>query len=185
MSKTVNNPVIGWRLDLVRLRSFWQGAEHLKAKLELFTLLAKSQLVLPTVEVCIVTDSDTWERCYKQWLQEEGLLQGEQSDLNDGEAINRATLPERFEIRLLDIDQSLHSFELESLSVSQKKARYREAWLKSAAKFIAQQCDADDRLAFEFPPNYLFMHQQSQYDSVLALYAGHNNAVDEGDFYDL
>ncbi|MCT7358631.1 hypothetical protein [Thalassolituus pacificus] len=171
MSKTVNNPVIGWRLDLVRLRSFWQGAEHLKAKLELFTLLAKSQHLTPAVDVCIVTDSDTWERCYKLWLQEEGLLQEEPSGLNDGEATSRDALPERFEIRILDIDQSLHSFESESLSVSQKKARYRDTWLKSAEKFIAQQCDADDRLAFEFPPDYLFMHQQTESDSIAAIWS--------------
>lgn len=171
MSGQGSSHIIGWRLDLVRLRSFWQGAEHLKAKLELFTLLAKSQHLTPAVDVCIVTDSDTWQRCYKQWLQEEGLLQDNKSDLNDGEAINRATLPERFKFCILDIDQSLHSFESESLSVSQKKTRYRDAWLKSAEEFIAQQCDADDRLAPEFPPDYLFMHQQTESDSIAAIWS--------------
>lgn len=98
-----NNQIIGWRLDLVRLRSFWRGAEYLKAKLELFTLLAKSKYVTPAVEVCIVTDSDTWERCYKPWLQEEP------SGLCDGGGIYGATLPERFAIRILDIYESLFS----------------------------------------------------------------------------
>lgn len=119
MSGQGNRPIMGWRMNLVRLRSFWKGAEHLKAKLELFTLLAKSQLVLPAVEVCIVTDSDTWERCYKPWLQEEP------SGSSDDGGSHGATLPERFEIRILDIDQSLFSVGPESLLVSERKAQYR------------------------------------------------------------
>uniref|UniRef100_UPI004047F9A2 hypothetical protein n=1 Tax=Roseivirga sp. TaxID=1964215 RepID=UPI004047F9A2 len=169
--KKDNNQIIGWRLDLVRLRSFWKGAEHLKAKLELFTLLAKSQFVLPAVEVCIVTDSDTWERCYKPWLQEEGLLQEEPSGLSDDGGIHGDTLPERFEIRILDIDQSLFSVGPESLLVSERKAQYRNAWLRSAEAFIVQQCDADDRLAPDFPPDYLFIHQQTQSDSIAAIWS--------------
>lgn len=156
MSENSSVKITGWRLDLVRLRPWWKGAEHLKAKLELFTLLAKSQMTTLSVEVCIVTDTDTFERCYQRWLQEEGL---------DSES-----LPERFNLIIIDLDRRLLDFQAQDLSPVEIKKDNLTKWLIQAEEIIGQQWDADDRLFPDFPPDFLIQHQQTESDSILAIW---------------
>jgi hypothetical protein len=144
-----------WRLDLVRLRGWWKGAEHLKAKLELFALLAKSQWMTPSIEICIYTDSDTWERCYNSWLSEEGL--------------ENILLPDSFKIRVLASDPRIT--DIDSLGLTPREVRQHELeeWLEHVDSVMTKEWQRDDRLVAAFPPESLMQHQQTQYDSVLAI----------------
>lgn len=151
--------IIGWRLDLVRHRRWWKGAEHLKAKLELYALLAKSQWASPPVHVILYMDIETWQRSYQRWLEKEGLS---------------CEFPERFQVMIVDGNSEPVRFDRElvrSLSSEELRQQFMTDWLARVDKVIEESWEADKRLYPEFPPEHLSLHQQSQSDSILAIWS--------------
>lgn len=149
--------MIGWRLDLVRHRSWWKGSGHLKAKLELFTLLARCQCLTPALEVIVYTDIETWRRSYQRWLADEGF--------------SEISLPERFQICIVESQPSYDSQCDSLLSPQELSQLWLASWLEKVDGVIEKQWVVDKRLFSEKPPEYLDQYQQSMHDSILGVWS--------------
>lgn len=154
--------IVGWRLDLVRHHLMWKGAQYLSAKQELFALIAKATLAIEPIKVVIHTDITTYQDFYSKWLHQEGVHESSLKGLID------------FAIYLTK-EPYEYTPVLDENRVPEGPENYRQIflseWLDSVDSSIDKLLTDTPNLAPEHYPDWLYQHQQSQSDCIMAIWS--------------
>jgi len=159
--------IAGWRLDLVRNCLWWRGGTHLKVREEFYSLLALVQV--NNVYGIIYTDSRTFDRFYRVWLEE----------------INSSTEDNsRLRFKILDVcDKHYFLSELTDPELEEFLPpdidRYMDDWLASVVSIINECLGKYDELYPDRPPEYLERYMINQDDSAMGVWCRCSNLPEE------
>lgn len=153
-----------WHMHLLRNMSDCRGSRLQLAKSELYALMLKAAHASPDVAVTIWTNSYSAERYFQPWLDELGVTK----------------LPVRFKIQIFETGLPINRLQRKSLVLQdecedikfliEKKGMddLNEIWAQEVSKKIYQYLDSIEDLASDTLPAWLYVHQQTQDDVIVA-----------------
>ena len=158
--------VIGWRLDLVRNQNEWKGAAYAYAKSEFFSLITKATYGSLPIMVSIYMDGYTLDKFYRRWLEDAGVDENRISGVVNFIVFDVPNVVENI------IDRPLDSIEMQMV-----RDRFELRWIEGVEKIIDEKLEGIDGLYSDAPPYWVCEHQQTQSDSIIAVWFDHQKLL--------